>query len=95
MAKTDKALGVNESSQVVVETVQKVSVKHDDGPQGPTMPKFNSDASKVTCKGLGLKKAHPGRQNNFTINASQAGEIGVTIVLWYCKISYGSSLMCL
>ncbi|KAF2347651.1 Filamin/ABP280 repeat-like [Trinorchestia longiramus] len=31
------------------------------------------DASKVSSKGLGLKKAHPGRQNNFTINASQAG----------------------
>lgn len=72
MAKTDKALGINESSQVVVETVEKVSSKPEEK-GGPSLPKFNSDASKVSSKGLGLKKAHPGRQNNFTINASQAG----------------------
>ena len=74
MSKAEQALGVNESSHVVVETVQKVSIK-DEESHGPTMPKFNSDATLVTCKGLGLKRAHPGRQNNFTINASQAGTV--------------------
>ena len=63
--------GASESSSVVVETVQKVS-KHK--AQGTVLPKFKSDASKVTCKGLGLKKAYLQKQNQFTINASEAGE---------------------
>ncbi|XP_042868221.1 filamin-A-like isoform X2 [Penaeus japonicus] len=64
--------GVQESSSVVVETVEKQkSDKHGHG--GPIIPRFTSDASKVTSKGLGLKKAHLNRQNNFTVNASAAG----------------------
>jgi len=71
-SKAESAQGVQESSEVTVQTVQKVSSRKDEH-QGVTMPKFNSDATKVTARGLGLKKAHPGRQNNFAINASQAG----------------------
>lgn len=62
--------GAQESSSVVVETVQKVS-KH--GAKGPVLPLFKSDASKVTSKGLGLKKAFLQKQNQFTINATEAG----------------------
>lgn len=65
---------VQESSSVVVETVEKHSSgSKDHGPTGIVIPKFESDASKVTSKGLGLKKAHINRQNNFTVNASDAG----------------------
>ncbi|XP_069165536.1 LOW QUALITY PROTEIN: filamin-A [Procambarus clarkii] len=63
---------IQESSSVVVETVEKTksgALTH----QGPVIPRFQSDATKVTSKGLGLKKAHINRQNNFTVNASTAG----------------------
>ncbi|KAG0726642.1 Filamin-A [Chionoecetes opilio] len=66
----DKAT-IQESSSVVVETVEKT--KHGDKTQHSIIPKFHSDATKVTSKGLGLKKAHINRQNNFTVNASGAG----------------------
>jgi len=68
----EAALGVSETSQVVVETVEKVSKKVEEV-GGSHLPNFHSDASKVSSKGLGLKKAHPGRQNNFTVNAAMAG----------------------
>ncbi|XP_066973713.1 filamin-A isoform X14 [Macrobrachium rosenbergii] len=65
---------VQESSSVVVETVEKVkSSDKGHGLGGVVIPRFTSDASKVTSKGLGLKKAHINRQNNFTVNASEAG----------------------
>ncbi|XP_044741492.1 filamin-A isoform X3 [Chrysoperla carnea] len=63
--------GSQETSSVVVETVQKVSksgVK-----AGPVLPHFKSDASKVSSKGLGLKKAYLGKQNQFTVSAGDAG----------------------
>ncbi|KAF2345912.1 hypothetical protein FHG87_023332 [Trinorchestia longiramus] len=89
LAKADKALDVMETSHVVIETVEKVcTVQEVD--TGPHMPVFHSDASKVSSKGLGLKKAHPGRQNNFTINASQAD-------MWNNMLetfSYGIKLTC-
>jgi len=62
--------GAQETSSVVVETVQKVSKYHG---KGPVLPLFKSDASKVTCKGMGLKKAFMQKQNQFTINAADAG----------------------
>ncbi|XP_035708450.1 filamin-A isoform X3 [Folsomia candida] len=62
--------GAQETSSVVVETVQKVSKYHS---KGPVLPLFKSDASKVTCKGMGLKKAFMQKQNQFTINATDAG----------------------
>lgn len=37
------------------------------------MPIFNCDASKVTVKGMGIKKAFIGKQNQFTLNAAEAG----------------------
>lgn len=37
------------------------------------MPHFKSDASKVVSKGMGLKKAYLGKQNQFTISAGDAG----------------------
>lgn len=63
---------IQESSSVVVETVEKVK-SGEKTQQGVVIPHFHSDASKVTSKGLGLKKAHVNRQNNFTVNASGAG----------------------
>ncbi|XP_076061850.1 filamin A protein cher isoform X2 [Oratosquilla oratoria] len=72
---TGEAVGekgtIQESASVVVETVEKKAKSH--GPQGPVIPHFTSDASKISSKGLGLKKAHLNRQNNFTVNASKAG----------------------
>ncbi|XP_033178951.1 filamin-A isoform X3 [Bombus impatiens] len=62
--------GAQETSSIVVETVQKISKsKH----AGPVLPLFKSDASKVTSKGMGLKKAYLGKQNVFTVNAGDAG----------------------
>jgi filamin len=66
-----------ESSSVVVETVHKTS-KHR-ASLGPTLPVFKSNATKVTSKGMGLKKAYLQKQNQFTINASEAGEFRIRI----------------
>ncbi|XP_043802401.1 filamin-A isoform X4 [Apis laboriosa] len=62
--------GAQETSSIVVETVQKISKSKQ---VGPVLPLFKSDASKVTSKGMGLKKAYLGKQNVFTVNASDAG----------------------
>ncbi|XP_050427022.1 filamin-A isoform X1 [Adelges cooleyi] len=64
--------GAQETSSVVVETVHKVS-KGGKGGAGVVLPHFKSNATKVTSKGMGLKKAYLGKQNLFTINASDAG----------------------
>ncbi len=52
----------------MVETVTKQSTQKADH-----MPKFRSDASRVESKGMGLKKAILNRQNNFIVNAVNAG----------------------
>ncbi|XP_050451198.1 filamin-A isoform X4 [Cataglyphis hispanica] len=62
--------GAQETSSIVVETVQKISKAKQ---TGPILPLFKSDASKVTSKGMGLKKAYLGKQNQFTVNAGDAG----------------------
>lgn len=62
--------GAQETSTIVVETVQKISKSKN---TGPVLPRFKSDASKVTSKGMGLKKAYLGKQNQFTVNAGDAG----------------------
>lgn len=62
--------GAQETSSVVVETVQKVSKSKQ---TGPVLPLFKSDASKVTSKGMGLKKAYLQKQNMFTVHAGEAG----------------------
>lgn len=64
-------VGAQETSSVVVETVAKVA-KAVAG-KGPTLPAFKSDASKVQSKGMGLKKAYIGKQNQFTVNAADGG----------------------
>lgn len=64
------AKGVNESSSVTVDTVHKVASK-----KGPlvALPQFKSDASKVTSKGMGLKKCYMNKANTFTVSATEAG----------------------
>ncbi|KAK0169999.1 hypothetical protein PV328_010615 [Microctonus aethiopoides] len=62
--------GAQETSSIVVETVQKFSKSKQ---TGPVLPRFKSDATKVTSKGMGLKKAYLGKQNQFTVNAGEAG----------------------
>ena len=75
-AKANKST-VQESSTVVVETVEKTG--HGAEKHVSVMPHFNSDITKVTCKGLGLKKAHLNRANNFSIDASNAGVFGIPV----------------
>lgn len=62
--------GVQESSSVVVETTPKVASKKT---TGVNLPSFASDASKVTSKGMGLKRAYMNKQNTFSVSASDAG----------------------
>jgi hypothetical protein len=64
--------GAQETSSVVVETVQKVAKSRH---AGPILPLFKSDASKVTSKGMGLKKAYLQKQNMFTVHAGDAGRV--------------------
>ncbi|XP_025833644.1 filamin-A isoform X1 [Agrilus planipennis] len=64
--------GAQETSSVIVETVAKVS-KDTGGHKSPVLPHFKSDASKVSSKGMGLKKAYIGKQNQFTVSAGTAG----------------------
>lgn len=73
------AIGAQETSSIVVETVAKYSKGH--GNVAPVLPHFKSDATKVTSKGMGLKKAFLGKQNQFTINATEAGK---------CQTKYGA-----
>ena len=63
--------GVTETSSVMVETVTKMSKKSSQ----VSLPVFKSDASKVTSKGMGLKKAYMNKQNTFSISASDAGTL--------------------
>ncbi|XP_070164424.1 filamin-like isoform X4 [Polyergus mexicanus] len=62
--------GAQETSSIVVETVQKISKSKQ---VGPVLPLFKSDANKVTSKGMGLKKAYLGKQNQFIVSAGDAG----------------------
>lgn len=64
--------GAQESTTVTVETVTKVSKG---GNRGPVIPVFKSDANKVISKGMALKKAYVGKQNNFTLTATNAGKL--------------------
>ncbi|CAG9796186.1 unnamed protein product [Diatraea saccharalis] len=64
-------IGAQETSSVTVETVQKVSKQGQK--QGPVLPHFKSDASKVVSKGMGLKKAYLNKHNQFTVHAGDAG----------------------
>lgn len=64
------AKGVNESSSVTVDTVHKVASKQS---THAALPQFKSDASKVTSKGMGLKKAYMNKANTFNVSATDAG----------------------
>ncbi|KAL9897671.1 filamin A protein cher isoform 2-T2 [Glossina fuscipes fuscipes] len=64
-------VGAQETSTVVVDTVAKFSKGGKNA--GIHMPTFKSDATQVTSKGMGLKKAFIGKQNTFTVNATDAG----------------------
>ncbi|XP_043469574.1 filamin-A isoform X2 [Leptopilina heterotoma] len=77
--------GAQETSTIVVETVQKISKSKN---AGPILPRFKSDASKVSSKGMGLKKAYLGKQNQFTVNATDAGNN-----ILYCGV-YGPKGPC-
>ncbi|VVC42331.1 Hypothetical protein CINCED_3A018391 [Cinara cedri] len=64
--------GPQETSSVVVETVHKVSKNHK-GAANVVLPHFKSNATLITSKGMGLKKAYLGKQNLFSLSASDAG----------------------
>lgn len=65
-------VGTQETSSVIVETTAKVGKT---AAKQPTLPAFKSNAAKVTSKGMGLKKAYIGKQNQFTVSANDAGTI--------------------
>ncbi|XP_068916696.1 filamin-A isoform X4 [Tenebrio molitor] len=65
-------IGGQESSSVVVETTAKVG-KGLSNSKGTVLPHFKSNASKVSSKGQGLKKAYLGKQNQFTVSCQDAG----------------------
>lgn len=62
--------GAQESVNVTVQTEAKTSTGRN---TGPVVPAVNADASKVSVKGMGIKKAFLGKQNQFQVNASEAG----------------------
>lgn len=64
--------GAQETTTVSVETVAKIT--KGGKVVGPLIPQFNSDASKVVSKGMALKKAFVGKQNQFNICATSAGK---------------------
>ena len=60
----------NEQSQVVVETVTKSSTTQS---YAAVQSGFQSDATKVVARGMGLQKAMLNKETSFTVDASQAG----------------------
>lgn len=62
-------VGGKERASVVVDTVQKQAKQKADH-----LPNFRSDASKVTSKGVGLKRAHLHKSCQFTVNCGDAGK---------------------
>ncbi|XP_055906888.1 filamin-A isoform X5 [Eupeodes corollae] len=63
--------GAQETSTVIVDTVAKIAKSGKN--TGAHIPIFKSDASKITSKGMGLKRGFMGKQNQFTIGATDAG----------------------
>jgi filamin len=53
---------------------------------GPVLPLFKSDASKVTSKGMGLKKAYLQKQNMFTVHAGDAGKLTSTYYMYFLPV---------
>ncbi|XP_054724113.1 filamin-A-like [Uloborus diversus] len=61
-------VGAKEQSNVEVRTVAKQAKQKADH-----LPRFRSDANKVTSKGIGLKRGHIHKPSNFTVNCGEAG----------------------
>lgn len=66
-----KPSDANEMSSIVIETTEKK-------PGMKVAKKFHGDASKVTLKGLGLKKAFQNRVANFNVDVTGAGTCTTT-----------------
>ena len=66
---------VLEQSSMVVETVEKK-------PGSKVTKKFHGDASKVTVRGPGIKKAFMNRAQNLTIDVKDAGMIHATKIFF-------------
>ena len=71
-----KPSGYHEQASVVVETVTKTSVMS----KFSGLQKFQSDASRCTAEGNGLKKAFRGKQATFSVDTSQAGRCQITVL---------------
>lgn len=67
-----KPSGKPESAHCVIDT--KVISEAD---AAKALPKFNSDGSKVTSKGIGLNKAFVNKKAQFTVDTSSAGKVFV------------------
>ncbi|XP_063796937.1 filamin-B isoform X1 [Pseudophryne corroboree] len=61
--------GVSETSSIIVQSVTRASTET----VYSALPRFASDASKVTSKGAGLSKAYLGQKSMFTVDCSKAG----------------------
>jgi len=60
--------GSHEISTIAINTTEREAKQ-----KVEQMPKFKSDATRVYCKGMGLKKAFAGKPNTLTVNCSEAG----------------------
>lgn len=67
-SRTMADLGAHEVSTISIATTERAAKQ-----KVENMPKFKSDASRVYCKGMGLKKAFAGKPNTLTVNCSEAG----------------------
>ncbi|XP_071982752.1 filamin-B isoform X2 [Engystomops pustulosus] len=61
--------GASETSSIIVQSVTRASTET----VYSALPRFASDASKVTSKGAGLSKAYLGQKSSFTVDCSKAG----------------------
>ncbi|CAH2313059.1 filamin-B isoform X3 [Pelobates cultripes] len=61
--------GATETSSIIVQSVTRASTET----VYSAIPRFASDASKVTSKGAGLSKAFLGQKSTFTVDCSKAG----------------------
>ncbi|XP_040215154.1 filamin-B isoform X2 [Rana temporaria] len=60
---------ISETSSIIVQSVTRASTET----VYSALPRFTSDASKVTSKGAGLAKAYLGQKSSFTVDCSKAG----------------------
>lgn len=61
---------ISETSSIIVQSVTRASTET----VYSALPRFTSDASKVTSKGAGLAKAYIGQKSSFTVDCSKAGK---------------------